>query len=127
MTTIPPITSTDLPFPLFRRGKVRDVYDIGAYLLFVTTDRISAFDHILPNGIPYKGAILNSISDFWFRKTTHHRSFLCHSYVDDIDDIDDIDDDILMIYIDDILIINDDNFKLVYISSDRSKIYIIVC
>jgi phosphoribosylaminoimidazole-succinocarboxamide synthase len=69
MTMASPVTYTDLPFPLFRRGKVRDVYDIGAYLLFVTSDRVSAFDHILPTPIPQKGVILNTISEFWFKKT----------------------------------------------------------
>ena len=69
MTEPSPVTVTDLPFPLFRRGKVRDVYDIGAQLLFVTSDRVSAFDHILPTPIPQKGIILNTISEFWFKKT----------------------------------------------------------
>ena len=49
-------------------GKVRDIYDIGDNLLMVATDRISAFDYILPDEIPYKGEILNRISEFWFRK-----------------------------------------------------------
>lgn len=56
-------------FPLFSRGKVRDIYDIGEHLLVITTDRISAFDHILPQGIPYKGMVLNLISAFWFEAT----------------------------------------------------------
>lgn len=51
---------------LFRRGKVRDVYDLGEQLLIVSTDRISCFDVVLPCGIPYKGKILTSISLFWF-------------------------------------------------------------
>jgi len=51
---------------LFRRGKVRDVYEAGNFLLVVSTDRISAFDVILPNAIPNKGAVLNKISAFWF-------------------------------------------------------------
>src|SRR5437867_9966424 len=51
------------------RGKVRDVYEVGDALLIVSTDRISAFDHILPNGIPDKGKVLNQISLFWFEKT----------------------------------------------------------
>jgi phosphoribosylaminoimidazole-succinocarboxamide synthase len=57
-----------------RRGKVRDVYDFGDRLLFVATDRISAFDHILPNGIPRKGEVLTQISRYWFRKidVPHH-------------------------------------------------------
>ena len=53
-----------LPAP--RRGKVRDLYDLGDDLLLVATDRISAFDVIMPNGIPDKGRILNSLSVFWF-------------------------------------------------------------
>ncbi|UCE64894.1 MAG: phosphoribosylaminoimidazolesuccinocarboxamide synthase [Candidatus Zixiibacteriota bacterium] len=53
-------------YPLMREGKVRDVYDLGDSLLFVTTDRISAFDWLLPNGIPGKGIILNKMSLFWF-------------------------------------------------------------
>ncbi|MFM7040229.1 MAG: phosphoribosylaminoimidazolesuccinocarboxamide synthase [Planctomycetaceae bacterium] len=49
-----------------RRGKVRDVYDLGDTLLFVATDRISAFDYVLPNGIPRKGELLTRLSRFWF-------------------------------------------------------------
>jgi phosphoribosylaminoimidazole-succinocarboxamide synthase len=52
--------------PLVSRGKVRDVYDLGEHLLVVTTDRISAFDWVLPNGIPDKGKVLNQLSAFWF-------------------------------------------------------------
>ncbi len=57
-----------------RRGKVRDVYDLGDRLLIVSTDRISAFDWILPNGIPQKGKVLTQISKFWFDKIgeQHH-------------------------------------------------------
>lgn len=62
---------TELPLPLFRRGKVRDVYELGDHLLIVSSDRISAFDFVLPNGIPDKGKVLNLISAFWFQKTTH--------------------------------------------------------
>src|SRR3954468_14944322 len=62
------ILETSLPFPLARRGKVRDVYDLGESFLFVATDRISAFDVVLSPGIPDKGKILNQISNFWFRK-----------------------------------------------------------
>jgi phosphoribosylaminoimidazole-succinocarboxamide synthase len=51
---------------LFRRGKVRDVYDLGDKLLIVSTDRISCFDVVLPCGIPYKGQVLTTISAFWF-------------------------------------------------------------
>ncbi len=51
---------------LLRRGKVRDIYELPDSLLIVSTDRISAFDVILPNGIPFKGKVLNQISKFWF-------------------------------------------------------------
>ncbi|MBI4698916.1 MAG: phosphoribosylaminoimidazolesuccinocarboxamide synthase [Nitrospirae bacterium] len=50
-----------------RRGKVRDIYDLGEHLLLVVTDRVSAFDVVLPNGVPEKGKVLTSISVFWFR------------------------------------------------------------
>ena len=58
---------SNLPFPL-RRGKVRDIYDLGQQLLIVATDRISAFDCVLPNGIPDKGKILTALTLFWFKK-----------------------------------------------------------
>ena len=58
---------TSLPgVPLYARGKVRDVYDLGDRLLIIATDRISAFDCIMPNGIPGKGKILTEMSLFWF-------------------------------------------------------------
>src|SRR5262245_8907036 len=58
---------TDLPeFPLVRRGKVRDVYEVDGKLLLVATDRISAFDVVLPTPIPMKGAVLTQMSRFWF-------------------------------------------------------------
>ncbi len=63
------VDKVELPFNLFRRGKVRDVYEIDGRLLIVSTDRISAFDYILPSLIPGKGQILNKISAFWFRFT----------------------------------------------------------
>ncbi|HEV7300376.1 MAG TPA: phosphoribosylaminoimidazolesuccinocarboxamide synthase [Tepidisphaeraceae bacterium] len=59
------LLETNLPFPK-RTGKVRDVYDIGDSLIIVATDRISAFDCIMPNGIPDKGKILTQLSMFWF-------------------------------------------------------------
>ena len=65
------LIKTNLYLPLFRRGKVRDVYDVGDKLLIVSTDRISAFDVVLPCGIPDKGRVLNQLSAFWFGKTTH--------------------------------------------------------
>jgi phosphoribosylaminoimidazole-succinocarboxamide synthase len=58
---------SNLPFPV-RRGKVRDVYDLGDKLLIVATDRISAYDVVLPGGIPDKGKILTALSLFWFEK-----------------------------------------------------------
>lgn len=61
------LMQSDLPFPV-RRGKVRDVYDLGDALLIIATDRISAFDVVMPNGIPDKGRILTALSLFWFRK-----------------------------------------------------------
>ena len=61
--------TTDLPLPLFVRGKVRDTYDLGKYLLIIATDRLSAFDVVLPCGIPDKGKILNQISAYWFEQT----------------------------------------------------------
>jgi phosphoribosylaminoimidazole-succinocarboxamide synthase len=53
-------------YPLLRRGKVRDIYDLGDSLLFVASDRISAFDVVMPNGIPGKGRVLTQTSLFWF-------------------------------------------------------------
>ena len=53
--------------PVLHRGKVRDIYDLGKHLLIVATDRISAFDVVLPNGIPHKGRVLNQISAYWFK------------------------------------------------------------
>jgi phosphoribosylaminoimidazole-succinocarboxamide synthase len=60
------LLETDLPGWPVRRGKVRDVYDLGDRLLLVSTDRISAFDWVLPSGIPDKGRILTQIAAFWF-------------------------------------------------------------
>ncbi|MBI2908901.1 MAG: phosphoribosylaminoimidazolesuccinocarboxamide synthase [Chloroflexi bacterium] len=56
---------------LCHRGKVRDTCDLGQYFLMVATDRLSAFDVVLPDGIPDKGAVLNQLSAFWFQKTVH--------------------------------------------------------
>src|SRR5271163_4960923 len=61
-----PLLQSTLPLPV-RRGKVRDVYDLGDTLLIVATDRISAFDCIMPNGIPDKGRLLTALSLFWFK------------------------------------------------------------
>jgi len=65
------VTEVSLPLPLFQRGKVRDVYDLGNELLLVSSDRISAFDFVLPSGVPQKGSVLNRMSAFWFRQTNH--------------------------------------------------------
>ncbi|HYP13079.1 MAG TPA: phosphoribosylaminoimidazolesuccinocarboxamide synthase [Bryobacteraceae bacterium] len=62
------LLQSDLPIPLRGRGKVRDIYDVGDDLLIVTTDRISAFDCVLPSAIQHKGEVLNRISLFWFNQ-----------------------------------------------------------
>src|SRR4051812_28277784 len=63
-----PLLQSNVPgFPC-RRGKVRDVYDLGDKLIIVATDRISAFDWVLPTGIPDKGRVLTALSLFWFAK-----------------------------------------------------------
>src|SRR2546428_5306274 len=64
-----PVAETALPLPLYRRGKVRDVYETGRDLLIVATDRICAFDHVLPTPVPDKGRVLTSLSAFWFSRT----------------------------------------------------------
>jgi len=63
------LTESALELPLIARGKVRDIYDLDDKLLIVTTDRISAFDVVLPTGIPDKGAVLTQLSAFWFELT----------------------------------------------------------
>ena len=60
------VLQSDIPGVSPRRGKVRDIYDFGDRLLFIATDRISAFDWVLPSGIPDKGKVLTQISAFWF-------------------------------------------------------------
>jgi phosphoribosylaminoimidazole-succinocarboxamide synthase len=60
------VMETSLDLPRFSRGKVRDIYDLGDQLLIVATDRLSAFDVVLPTGIPDKGRVLTSLSAFWF-------------------------------------------------------------
>jgi phosphoribosylaminoimidazole-succinocarboxamide synthase len=65
------ILQTDISLSLFYKGKVRDTYTVDDKLLLITTDRISAFDVVLPNGIPDKGRVLSQISKFWFDKTAH--------------------------------------------------------
>lgn len=64
------VTDTSfMGFPLFARGKVRDIYSVGENLLIVSTDRISAFDVIMEQGIPGKGAVLNRLAESWFKQT----------------------------------------------------------
>jgi len=78
-----PLRDLDLPgINKLRSGKVREVFDLGDTLLFVATDRLSAFDVILPDPIPQKGAVLNQISAFWFRKFTFLKN---HLLTDDIE------------------------------------------
>ncbi len=65
-------TITDTAFlglPMFKQGKVRDIYEVGDNLLIISTDRISAFDVIMDQGIPGKGVVLNSVAAFWFGQT----------------------------------------------------------
>ncbi len=60
------VSETNLSYPVFKKGKVRDVYDVGDHLLLVVTDRISAFDYVLHEPIPNKGICLTQLSAFWF-------------------------------------------------------------
>lgn len=61
------ILNTNFPkLKLFAKGKVRDIYEVGDYLLLVSTDRLSAFDVVMSQGIPYKGIVLTKISEYWF-------------------------------------------------------------
>jgi phosphoribosylaminoimidazole-succinocarboxamide synthase len=78
------LLDTDLPLPLFLRGKVRDTYDLGNLLLMVATDRISAFDSVLPCGIPDKGLVLNQLSVFWFRQT---QELVPNHLIEAVDDV----------------------------------------
>ncbi len=78
------LLDTGLSLPLFFRGKVRDTYDLGNLLLIVATDRISAFDVVLPCGIPNKGLVLNKLSAFWFNQT---RDLVPNHLVEAVDDV----------------------------------------
>ncbi len=72
-----PLTSLELPgIKKLRSGKVREVFDLGDTLLFVATDRLSAFDVILPDAIPHKGAVLNQLSAFWFKRFSFTKNHL---------------------------------------------------
>src|SRR5271166_2713926 len=67
-----PLLTLELPgVKKLKSGKVREVFDLGQRLLFVASDRISAFDCVMPNGIPRKGEVLTQISYFWFEQTEH--------------------------------------------------------
>src|SRR4030042_1742505 len=83
------LINTNLPLPLFIRGKVRDTYDLGNLLLIVATDRISAFDLVLPSGIPDKGLVLNQLSAFWFEKT---KNLVPNHLIEVVDDLRSLDD-----------------------------------
>jgi phosphoribosylaminoimidazole-succinocarboxamide synthase len=78
------LLKTELPLPMFVRGKVRDSYDLGDKLLIVATDRISAFDVVLPCGIPNKGKVLNKLSAFWFDQT---KEIMPNHMIESIDDV----------------------------------------
>jgi phosphoribosylaminoimidazole-succinocarboxamide synthase len=84
------LLETNLDLPLFRRGKVRDVYDLGDKLLIVSTDRISAFDVVLPCGIPDKGKVLNQLSAFWFKKIAHILPNHLIKVIDSVDTLGDV-------------------------------------
>jgi phosphoribosylaminoimidazole-succinocarboxamide synthase len=85
MSTKPSVLlNTDLSLPLFFRGKVRDTYDLGDRLLIVATDRISAFDVVLPCGIPNKGLVLNKLSAFWFNQT---KNLVPNHMLEAVDDV----------------------------------------
>ena len=72
MALAPPLLETRLNgLAPHRQGKVRDIYDLGNELLFIATDRISAFDYVLGSGIPDKGKVLTQLSAFWFARTQH--------------------------------------------------------
>jgi phosphoribosylaminoimidazole-succinocarboxamide synthase len=69
---VKPVYETNFPdATLLKRGKVRDVYDAGKDLVIVSTDRLSAFDVVFPDPIPWKGIVLNQLSAFWFNRTRH--------------------------------------------------------
>ncbi len=85
---LPVLLDTDLPLPLFIRGKVRDTYDLGDLLLIVATDRISAYDSVLPCGIPDKGWVLTHLSVFWFGQTAQ---LVPNHVVEPLDDVQRLD------------------------------------
>jgi phosphoribosylaminoimidazole-succinocarboxamide synthase len=76
------VRETQLPHLPVRRGKVRDIYDLGSSILLVATDRISAFDCVLPGAIPFKGQVLTAISRFWFKR---FENWCPHHLIDVVD------------------------------------------
>src|SRR6266446_6699811 len=67
-----PLRNLEIPgIPKLKSGKAREVFDLGDTLLFVATDRLSAFDVVLPDPIPEKGRVLTAMSEFWFNKMRH--------------------------------------------------------
>src|SRR5690348_169680 len=85
--TAPNQTVLQLELPGIKKlksGKVRDIFDLGDRLLFVATDRISAFDCIMPNGIPHKGEVLTQISYFWFAQTESFQANHLISHTNDL-------------------------------------------
>ncbi|MBS7622171.1 phosphoribosylaminoimidazolesuccinocarboxamide synthase [Candidatus Bathyarchaeota archaeon] len=77
------LMESNYPWPLFKRGKVRDVYQMRDCLLIVSTDRVSAFDVVLPSGIPFKGWALNQLSAYWFERS---KSVFPNHFIEKIDD-----------------------------------------
>ena len=86
---MPVLLETNLSLHLLRRGKIRDIYDLDDKLLIVATDRISAFDFVLPCGIPDKGKVLNQLSAFWFKRTAH---IVPNHFIRVIDNLDSLRD-----------------------------------
>lgn len=76
------LVTLDLPIPKLRSGKVREVFDLGETLLFVATDRLSAFDVVFKEPIPDKGAVLNQLSAFWFQRFTFTRNHMVAPQLD---------------------------------------------
>ena len=93
----PVLLKTDIPYlKLHNKGKVREIFEIDDNLLLVATDRISAFDYILPNGIPHKGKVLTLMSEFWFKLTKElTENHLITMNIDEIDKITKEDKDLL--------------------------------
>ena len=82
------LINSELPLPVFVKGKVRDTFDLGKELLIVATDRLSAFDVVLPVGIPDKGKVLNQLSAYWFDKT---KDIIANHVVETLTDVRSLD------------------------------------